>query len=68
MNKTLVTIIAGIAIGLLVAPRKGSETWNKLKDSFSDLKGEAQDKADDLLNESKKALRSGERELEQAIH
>ena len=48
MNRTMLTLLAGIAIGILLAPRKGSETWDKIMDSFDDLK----DKANDLKNKA----------------
>ena len=45
MNKVLVALLAGIAVGILIAPEKGSETRKKLKagllglvDDLSDLK------------------------------
>ena len=38
MKKALYLILAGVAIDILVAPDKGSETWRKLKDRFETLK------------------------------
>ena len=32
MNKTFLTLLVGIGIGILIAPAKGSETWKKLVD------------------------------------
>jgi len=45
MNKVLIALLAGIAVGILIAPAKGSETrarlvdgLNGLADGLSDLK------------------------------
>jgi len=40
MNKFLLTLTAGIAIGILIAPRKGSETRKILSDGLDDLKND----------------------------
>lgn len=40
MNKTLIALLAGVAIGILVAPDKGSNTRNKLIDGFNDVADE----------------------------
>ncbi|MEO5595312.1 MAG: YtxH domain-containing protein [Chitinophagaceae bacterium] len=40
MNKTLIALLAGVAIGILVAPDKGSATRNKLIDGFNDVADE----------------------------
>ena len=37
MNKVLIALLAGIATGILIAPRKGSATRDKLVDGFNDL-------------------------------
>jgi gas vesicle protein len=68
MNKTLLTLIVGIGIGLLLAPAKGSETWKRLKEGFNDFKDEVEDEADQLVNSGKKALKSGKRKVEEAIN
>jgi gas vesicle protein len=68
MNKILITLAAGIGLGLLLAPGKGSETWKKLKDGFNDLKDDATDKAADLAIAGKKVLKSGRSRLESEIN
>ncbi len=37
MNKVLIALLAGIAVGLLVAPAKGEEGREKLVDGFNGL-------------------------------
>jgi uncharacterized membrane-anchored protein YhcB (DUF1043 family) len=53
MNKTLLTLLVGIGIGILIAPAKGSETWNKLVDGLNDLKDKLEDEADDVVDKAK---------------
>jgi len=48
MNKILLSLLAGVAIGLIVAPDKGSETLRKLRDGLDDAKDKASDAAEDL--------------------
>ena len=68
MNKTLLTLIVGIGIGLLLAPAKGSETWKRLKEGFNDFKDDIEEDADQLVSSGKKALKSGKRKIEDAIN
>jgi gas vesicle protein len=68
MNKTLLTLIVGIGIGLLLAPAKGSETWKRLKEGFNDFKEDIEEEADQLVSSGKKALKSGKRKIEDAIN
>ena len=67
MNKTLITLIAGIAIGLIVAPAKGSETLKKLKDGFNDYKDNAEDEIDHAYNQGKNILKQGKNRAEEAL-
>lgn len=53
MKKALYLILAGVAIGLLVAPAKGSETWQKIKDSLDDLKNDSLGHVNDLIADGK---------------
>ena len=68
MNKTLLTLLIGIGIGLLVAPDKGSATLRKLKDRFDDLTDRAEDEADNLVHKGKKAYNTGKEKLKDAIN
>ena len=72
MNKILVGFTAGLVVGLLFAPAKGSETretiarkGNELKDRFNDLVDTISDKfnslkdeAEDIAEKSKQTMRS----------
>jgi gas vesicle protein len=49
MKKAFYLILAGVTIGLLIAPAKGSETWQKIKDSFDDLKNDSLDHVNDII-------------------
>lgn len=54
MNKTLITLLLGIGIGILIAPDKGSETWKKLSDCLNDYKDKLGDEAEELGEKAKK--------------
>ncbi len=49
MNKTIIALISGVAIGLLLAPAKGSETLNRVTGRLSDLKDRFKVKAEDMF-------------------
>ncbi len=42
--------MAGVAIGILIAPEKGSETLKKITDCLDDLQDKARQGMDDLKN------------------
>lgn len=50
MNKFLLTLAAGIAIGIVVAPDKGSKTRKKLRDGIDEYKDKATDMANDIID------------------
>jgi hypothetical protein len=52
-------IMSGVAIGILLAPDKGSVTWQKLVDRFNDLKGEASDRVNDMKDKGKDMVNQG---------
>jgi gas vesicle protein len=60
MKKAFYLILAGVAIGILVAPDKGSETWRKLKTTFDDLKESALDQINDMVAQGKDLVGNGE--------
>ncbi|MEO5595281.1 MAG: YtxH domain-containing protein [Chitinophagaceae bacterium] len=49
MNKVLIALLAGIAVGILIAPAKGSETREKLVDGFNGLADDLSDLKDRFL-------------------
>jgi gas vesicle protein len=55
MNKILTGILAGIAIGILLAPDKGTETRRKISERLRDAK----DSVDDFISESRDTIESG---------
>ena len=61
MKKGILLLLAGIAIGILVAPDKGSSTWNKIVDGLDDLKEKAVDGFNDLVDQGKDLVDKGAR-------
>jgi gas vesicle protein len=59
MKKALYLILAGVAIGILVAPDKGSETLRKLKDGFDDWTDSAKDQLNDMVSQGKVLIGKG---------
>jgi gas vesicle protein len=49
MNKTFITLLSGVAIGLLLAPAKGSETVKSVSNKLGNLKDRFRDKAEDMF-------------------
>ena len=49
MNKTFITLLSGIAIGLLIAPARGTETLNRVADKLNDIRDRFRDRADDMF-------------------
>lgn len=67
MNRTFITLVVGIGLGLLLAPAKGSETWKKLKDGLNDFKDDATDKAKDMVDQGRRSLKSERQILEDTL-
>ena len=59
MNKILWGLLAGVAIGVLLAPDKGSETIKKLRDRLNDYKDQAKDQADELGSKASSIINRG---------
>ena len=53
MNKIFLALLAGVAVGILVAPGKGSETLKKLTDGLDDIKDKATDQLNGLVDKGK---------------
>ena len=48
-----------MAIGILIAPGRGSETWQKITDCLDDLKSKTRDTFNDLLGGAKNMAEEG---------
>jgi gas vesicle protein len=68
MKKVLLLVAAGIGVGLLMAPRKGSETWRRIVDGLDDLKNYFLDDVDNLKESGKDAIQKGKREVTEALN
>lgn len=67
MNKYLLTLLAGIGIGLLIAPARGSETLRKIRDGLDDYKDKADDEANDLVGQGEKVYNKAKSKINQAL-
>ena len=67
MNKTVLALLAGVAIGILLAPDKGSETIKKIRRRVNDLKDQASDQADELVSKGKEAFKNGQNQFEDIL-
>ena len=53
MRKVFYLILTGIAVGILLAPGKGSDTWQRITDCLNNLKSKTKDTINDLVGEAK---------------
>jgi len=53
MKKVLFILLAGVAVGMLLASENGSETWKKLVDGLDDLKNKAMDEMNGVVDKGK---------------
>jgi gas vesicle protein len=53
---TLSGFVAGVAVGLMVAPASGSELRQRIADSATDLAGNVKDKIRNLRNKAEEDL------------
>ncbi len=65
MKKAFWLIMTGVAIGILIAPDKGSETWKKITDSLDDLKDKAGKSVDDLIDTGRDMIKKGRKSAEE---
>ncbi len=68
MNKTLLAVLAGIGIGMLIAPDKGSSTRKKLRGKFEDFKDEAEDQVSDLVDKGREVVKAGKSKLTDVLN
>jgi gas vesicle protein len=59
MNKILLGLLAGVVIGVLLAPDKGSETVKRLRGRLNDYKDGVMDQADELASKAGSLLDKG---------
>ena len=59
MKSLLLVLLAGVAVGMLLAPEKGSESWKKLVDSLDDVKNKTMEEIDNLVTKSKDLASKG---------
>jgi gas vesicle protein len=59
MKGLLFVLLAGVAVGMLLAPDKGSESWNKLVDGLDDVKKKTLDEIDNLVSRGKDLASKG---------
>ena len=67
MNKILVGLLAGIAIGVLLAPDKGSETLRKIRSRINDYTDQFEDEADELADQAKSAINKGKKKVNESF-
>jgi hypothetical protein len=59
MKRVLLLVLAGVAVGLLLAPEKGSKTIKKLVDGLDDIKDKAVDEMNHLVEKGKDIAAKG---------
>ena len=59
MKGLLFVLLAGVAVGMLLAPDKGSESWKKMVDSLDDVKKKTMDEIDNLVTRGKDLASKG---------
>jgi len=68
MRKVFYLILTGIAIGILLAPGKGSETWQKITDCLDDLKSKTKDVFNVLVGGVKNMAEEGKAGVAKAVN
>ncbi len=58
-NKVMLAGLLGFALGIMYAPRKGTETQEKLKSKIEDMKSQMMHKKDKLQDKTEELKESG---------
>ena len=67
MNKTILTLLAGVVVGLLIAPDKGSETLKKIRSRVNDYQDDVAGKAKDIASKGKEVFQNGRAQMSEAV-
>jgi gas vesicle protein len=59
MKNIFIALAAGVALGMLLAPDKGSETRKRISGKLGDLSDDISDRAKDLYNQGKRTVSKG---------
>ena len=68
MKKLLLILLAGVAVGILLAPDEGSKTVKKLKEGLDDIKDKAVDEMNNLMAKGKSLAAKGKEKANQTIN
>jgi len=67
MNKILLGLLAGVVIGVFLAPDKGSETVKRLRSRLNDYKDGVMDQADELASKASSLLDKGRSKVNESF-
>lgn len=68
MAKALMLVLAGVVIGILIAPDKGTETQRKLADRLEDYTDEAKDAISSASGKVKSKFQSAKGDMKDAAN
>ena len=66
MKKVLLILLAGVAVGMLLAPKKGSETWKRVVDELDDIKDKVFGEMNKLVEKGKDLVSKSTQTVENA--
>ena len=64
MRKVFYLILTGIALGVLLAPGRGSDTWQKIADCLDNFKSKTKSTINDLMEGAKNMAEEGKTKAE----
>lgn len=67
MNKILYGLLAGVVIGIFIAPDKGAETLKRVRNRLDDYKDQAMDEAEDLVGKGRSMVKKGRGKISKAL-